>query len=204
MMAVQSRGPTIMQVPVQITFRHMPPSPAVEDHIRERAALLEKFFPAIVACRVTVESSARQHRKGKMYHLRVALTVPKREIVVKRDPSEHHAHEDILVAVRDAFDAVRRQLEDYARQQRAETKSHESPDHGRIASVFPDYAFIRTPGGDEVYMHRNALTDGKFDELSVGDEVRFFSHEAEGEKGPQASSVQKIGKHHLPPNATKK
>ena len=127
------------------------------------------------------------------------LTVPNREIVVKRDPSEHHAHEDILVAVRDAFDAVRRQLEDYAREQRLDSKTHATPSHGRVASVFPDYAFIRTADGDEVYMHRNALTDGKFDDLTVGDEVRFFSHEAEGEKGPQASSVQKIGKHHLPP-----
>ncbi|HEY7991047.1 MAG TPA: HPF/RaiA family ribosome-associated protein [Stellaceae bacterium] len=188
-----------MQVPLQITFRHMSPSPAVEGHIRERVAQLEKFFPGIVACRVSVESSARQHRQGKLYHLRVALTVPNREIVVKRDPSEHHAHEDILVAVRDAFDATRRQLEDHIRRQRLDTKSHATPDHGRIASVFPDHAFIRTPAGDEVYMHRNSLVGGKFEALTVGDEVRFFSHEAEGEKGPQASTVERIGKHHLPP-----
>lgn len=188
-----------MQVPLQITFRHMTPSPAVEAQIRERAAELEKFFPAIIACRVSVESSARRHRQGKLYHLRIDLTVPNREIAVKRDPSANHAHEDILVAVRDAFDAARRQLQDYAHRQRVDIKTHPAPQHGEIASVFPDYAFIRTSAGDEVYMHRNALVNGKFDELTVGENVRFFVHEGEGEKGPQASTVEKIGKHHLPP-----
>jgi len=104
-----------MQIPLQITFRQMAPSPAVEAHIRKRADALERYFDRIMGCRVVVEASARSQRKGKLYHVRVDLTVPGREIVVKRDPPEHHAHEDILVAVRDAFDAARRQLEDHAR-----------------------------------------------------------------------------------------
>jgi hypothetical protein len=33
----------------------------------------------------------------------------------------------------------------------------------------------------------------------VGDEVRMTLHD--GEAGPQASSVRRMGKHHLPPNA---
>lgn len=189
-----------MQVPLKITFRHMPPSSAIESHIRDRAEQLEKFFPAIIGCSVSVESSARRHRRGKLYHLRIALTVPNHEIIVKRDPTEHHAHEDILVAVRDAFDAARRQLEDYARRQRVEIKTHQPPSHGRIATVFPNYAVIQTANGEEIYMHRNALAGSNFDDLTVGDEVRFVIHEGEGAKGPQASTVQKIGKHHLPPS----
>lgn len=188
-----------MQVPLRITFQNMPPSPAVEAHIRERAEALDRFFPNIVSCRVAVKSSARQHRQGKMYHLRIALTVPGHEIVVKRDPPEHHAHEDILVAVRDAFDAARRQLEDYARRVRVDTKTHEVPPHGRIAALLSDHGFIQSSDGQEIYMHRNAVLGGKFEELSVGDEVRYALHEGEGEKGPQASTVTPIGKHHLDP-----
>lgn len=97
-----------MQLPLQITFRKMAPSPAVEAHIRERAEALDRYFARIMACRVVVEASTRRPRQGRIYHLRIDLTVPGREIVVKHDPPDHHAHEDILVAVRDAFDAVRR------------------------------------------------------------------------------------------------
>jgi cold shock CspA family protein len=52
----------------------------------------------------------------------------------------------------------------------------------------------------EVYFHRNAVTDESFDKLAVGDEVRFAMHSGEGEKGPQASTVVPVGKHHLPPD----
>lgn len=116
-----------MQLPIQITFRKMDTSPSVEAHIRERAEALEKFFGRITSCRVVVEQSARRQRKGKLYHIRVDLAVPGREIVVKRDPSEDHAHEDILVAVRDVFDSARRQLEDHARKMRGDVKTHEAP-----------------------------------------------------------------------------
>ena len=190
-----------MQLPVQITFRNLAPSTAVEAHIRERADALEKFFGRIIACRVVIEARARRHHKGNLYHLRVDLTVPGREIVVKRDPPEHHAHEDILVAVRDAFDAVRRQLEDYARGSRGDVKVHETPSHGRIARLLKEkgYGFIRSSDGNEIYMHRNAVVGGGFDALSEGDEVRYVVHESQGEKGPQASTVIPIGKHHLTP-----
>jgi ribosomal subunit interface protein len=190
-----------MQLPLQITFRKMAPSPAVETHIRERVDALDRYFGRIMACRVVVEASTRRQRKGRLYHLRVDLTVPGREIVVKRDPPEHQAHEDILVAVRDAFDAARRQLEDHARDARGDVKFHEPPSHGHIARLFKEkgYGFIRSSDGDEIYMHRNAVAGGDFDALSPGDEVRYVVHEAEGEKGPQASTVVPIRKHALSP-----
>jgi len=190
-----------MQLPLQIAFRHMDPSPAVEAHIRERAEALDRFFAKIMACRVVVEASTHRQHQGNLYHVRVDLTVPGREIVVKRDPPAHHAHEDVLVAVRDAFDAARRQLEDYVRTMRGNTKAHEAPGHGRIARLFKaeGYGFIESSDGDEIYMHRNAVTGSGFDALAVGDEVRYAVHEGEGEKGPQASTVTAIGKHHLTP-----
>jgi ribosomal subunit interface protein len=117
-----------MQVPLQITFRDMAVSPAVEEKIRDRADALDKFFPNIVACHVVVESTARAHQKGKLYYLRVDLTVPGRQLVTKRHPAEKHAHEDIYVAVRDAFDETRRQLEEYADRLKGMVKTHRDED----------------------------------------------------------------------------
>lgn len=104
-----------MQTALQVSFRKMPVSPAAVAAIRERAEALERFYDRITSCKVVVEQSGRHLHKGKLYHLRIELIVPGRDIVVDRDPSQHHAHEDIYVAIRDAFNAARRQLEDHVR-----------------------------------------------------------------------------------------
>lgn len=185
-----------MQLPLQITFRGMDPSGAIEAQIRKRAEELDQFFGRITACRVVVETGHRHHHKGHLFHVVVDITVPGNEIVVKRDPSEHHAHEDVYVAIRDAFDAARRQLEDHARRMRADVKTHEPATTGRIVRLFPQegYGFIQGADGQEIYMHRNSVTDGGFESLVPGDEVRYFVHPAEGEKGPQASTVTLLRK----------
>ena len=107
-----------MKAPLEITFRNMPPSPAIEAVIREKAAKLEEFHDRITSARVVVETPHRQHRKGKLFHVRIDLRVPGRELVVSREPAAHHAYEDVYVAIRDAFDGARRQLEDYSREMR--------------------------------------------------------------------------------------
>ena len=190
-----------MQVPLQITFRHMESSEALAARIRERAEELNRFFDRIVSCRVAVELQNARHQQGNLFHVRVDLTVPGREIVVGRDPAAHHAHEEPHVAVRDSFDAARRLLEDYVRERRGDVKLHAVPDHGRIARLIAeqDYGFITTPDGSEIYFHRNSVTNGGFDKLAVGDEVRFVVQEGESAMGPQASTVVALGKHHLPP-----
>jgi ribosomal subunit interface protein len=102
-------------------------SESVEAKVRERAAELEKFDARITSCRVVIEAANRRHQQGRLYHVRVDIGVPGGEIVVKRNPAEHHAHEDVYVAVRDAFDAARRQIEDHVRRRRGDTKSHGRP-----------------------------------------------------------------------------
>ena len=114
-----------MQLPLQITFRNIPPSEAVEAKVRERAEKLERITDNILACRVTIEAPHKHHCKGSTYQVRIDLTVPGNEIVVSRDPGLNHAHEDVYVAVRDAFNAVRRQLEGYVRQQQGNAKQHQ-------------------------------------------------------------------------------
>jgi len=114
-----------MQIPLQITFRDMDPSPAVYERVRQQVAKLEQFHERISGCRVVVEAHHRRHRKGKIYHVRIDLTVPGAEVVVSRDSELDHAHEDVYVAIRDAFDAARRQLEEITRVQRGAVKRHE-------------------------------------------------------------------------------
>lgn len=109
-----------MQTPLQITYRGMSSSPALEQTLREHAGRLEKFHPRITSCRVVLEQAGRHQRQGKEFVVRLDITVPGGEIAVNRD----HA-EDVLAAVRDAFDAARRKLEDHARVQRGDVKHHE-------------------------------------------------------------------------------
>ena len=111
----------------QITFRNLDSSPSVKDLILERIADLEQVFEEIVSCKVAVEGVGNRHRHGSLFHVGVHLSVPGREIIVSRDHEKNHAHEDIRVAVRDAFDAARRQLEDYVHRLKGQIKIHRGP-----------------------------------------------------------------------------
>ena len=185
-----------MKIPLQISFRGMDHSAAVEQNIRERAAKIEDFYAEIMGCRVIVEAPHHHHHKGNLYHIRIDITVPDGELVVSRRPDEHHAHEDVYVAIRDAFDAARRQVEDYARKRRGQVKKHEAMPHGRIVALYPamDYGTIETPEGREIYFHRNSVIEADFDKLNEGTEVRFA--EDMGDEGSKATTVHIIGKHH--------
>jgi len=186
-----------MKQPVQITFRNIPHSDALEAKIREKAEKLDEFYNRIMSCRVTVEAPHGRHHQGNLFHISVDLTVPDAELVVNRSPKEHHAHEDPYVAVRDAVNAARRKLQDYARKQRGKVKNHEPQAHGKVTEIveMEDYGRILTPDGRDIYFHRNSLVDGDFDSLKTGSEVRFV--EEAGEAGVQASTVYVVGKHHI-------
>jgi len=198
-----------MQKPIQISFRNMESSPAVEARIREEAERLTEFYDRIMNCRVMVEIPNRHHVRGKRIHIRIELTVPGGEIVVNHEPSLHHTlrqteadelpremeigapHKDAFVAIRDAFKTVRRQLQDHARKQSGAVKHHAPTPHARIARLFPEdnYGYLETPEG-VIYFHRNSVLNDGFDELAVGAEVSFV--EKKGDKGPQASTVRMI------------
>lgn len=173
-----------MQLPIQIVFRDLARSDAIEAAIRERVDKLDQFAERIMSCRVTVGMIQKHQHQGKLFNVRVDLTAPGTEIVVNRDRSE-----DIYVAIRDAFDHARRRLEDYARRQRGEVKVHEAESHGQIARLFTEqgYGFIRKADGSEYYFHRYNVVHPDFDQLGVGEEVSFL--EEAGGDGPQANRV---------------
>ncbi|MGH6866650.1 MAG: HPF/RaiA family ribosome-associated protein [Methyloceanibacter sp.] len=116
-----------MQIPLEISFRNMDPSPAVEARIRKKAEKLERFHDRIIGCSVVVEAPHRHHHKGKLYSVRIDISVPGRELVVDRAKPADHAHEDVYVALRDAFEAATRQLEEHSRRIRGDVKTHAAP-----------------------------------------------------------------------------
>jgi ribosomal subunit interface protein len=185
-----------MQVPLQITFRNMAPSPSIETRVREQAERLEKFNGRITSCRVVVEAPHRHHQKGNQFHVKVDVIVPGGEIVATREPTQDQSHADCYIAIRDAFEAAVRQLEDHSRRVRGRVKTHDlSQQPGRVSRLFRDdgYGFIETADGLDVYFHENSVVDG-FEKLKQGTEVRFYLADGEGEKGPQASTVSLVGK----------
>jgi len=185
-----------MQVPAQITFRGVAHSEQIEEEVRAQVAKLEEFYERMTSCHVVIEEPHRHHEHGNLFHVRIHVAVPGRELVVDHEPAEDRAREDLLVTIRDAFKATRRQLEDYARTLRGDTKTHQEPGHGRVVKILPDEAcgFLETPHGRTLYFHRNSVLDNAFGRLERGTEVQFA--EEEGEQGPQASSVRVAGRHH--------
>jgi ribosomal subunit interface protein len=178
-----------METPLQITVRDVPHSPALDARIRDKAARLEEFHPRITSCRVTVEESSKHRHQGRQFTVRIDLCVPGREIAVTR---EHH--EDVFVALRDAFDAAKRQLEDVVREKRGDVKVHDIPQHGKIARISVDegYGFIETGDGREFYFSRENVVHPAFERLEPGTPVQFIEELAA--EGPQAKRVS-VGKH---------
>lgn len=117
-----------MSIPVEIVFRGMAPSKSVEGAVQRWIDRLEHAYARIVRCHVVIEVPHRHHRQGACFHVGVEITAPERTVVVSRDPARDPAHEDVYVAIADAFRAARRQLLDHAQVQRGEVKRHDSAD----------------------------------------------------------------------------
>ena len=133
-----------MTLPLQVTFRNMKHSAEVEDWIHAEAEKLETFYHRIIGCHVAIEVPHRHHKKGKPLHIRIDLTLPGKEIVIKRVPVPVHrtivngesaasshaqaksAHADLQLVIHDAFKAAGRRVQDFARRQRGDVKRHQA------------------------------------------------------------------------------
>ena len=184
-----------MELPLQITYHGTESNERVDAAIRDRAQHLDRFHDRITSCRVVVDLPHRRHESGNNYHVRVDITVPGSEIVVNHDHPENPAHQDVLIAIHDAFAAAERQLHDFSQRHRGAVKVHQ-PTVGRVAKLFPEEGFGFIEDGDmrEIYFHRHSVLDGGFARLTMGTEVRYV--EEMGEKGPQASTVSIVAKAH--------
>ena len=108
-----------MQIPIQITAKNLEMTDAIHDAVMKRAEKLEQFADRITSCRVVVECPHRHHHKGVLYNVHIDLTVPGKELVVTHEPKE-----DLYVAIKSAFDAARRQLQEYSDKRQGHVKNH--------------------------------------------------------------------------------
>lgn len=178
-----------MMIPLQITARDFDLTEPIETLIREKAEKLDQLYDRITRCRVILEAPHRRQQKGILYNVHIEISVPGKEIVIKKE-----AHEDLYVAVGNAFETAGRRLLEYTSRQRGEVKFHEEVPSARITQIFPqmDYGILTTPGNREIYFHRNSVLDGNFNDLEIGMQVHFV--EASGDRGPQASTVRVLKK----------
>jgi cold shock CspA family protein len=173
-----------MKLPLEISSRDVRLNGETEDLIRDKATKLDRISDQIIACRVKVDMPHRSQRNGMLYNVRIDVTVPGAELVIKREPGE-----DLHVAIVNSFDAAQRRVKEYFEKQRGEVKTHLEKPVAKVSKIFPEegYGFLVTSEGREVYFHENAVLDGKFEALEVGTAVTFV--ERLGDKGAQASSV---------------
>lgn len=181
----------------ELTFHNFQPSAEVTSEVARQLQRLEKFSGRITSCQVVIHGPQTRHRHGDVFKVNLRIAMPQhKDIVVTRSHDDVPENAHLLVAIRNAFAAAQRQIEDAAREMRGQVKVHHPPDEGRVARFFAgeDYGFIETADGREVYFHRNAVLNGAFDRLVEGARVRFV--EELGEKGPQASTVRLVGQPH--------
>lgn len=183
-----------MNFPLQIQFRDMEESDFISNAIWDHAEKLRQFNDRITYCHVIVSSPHHHRRKGKIYHVQIRLNIPGGDIFVTTEPEKDGAHEDVYVTLRDAFDAVKRRMEDSIRRRRGNVKERQIGSHAKVLRILreDDCGFIGTPEGREIYFHKNSVLNNGWNELKVGDEVRFS--EEMGEKGPQVTSMEKVGR----------
>lgn len=174
--------------PIQIHFHNIDPSEAVEYRIRQHAEKLGQLYPKIMDCHVTISTHKHQHQ-GRIYHVIIDIDVPHSKFVANRDLAKNHAHEDIFVAIRDAFAAMKRQLLKFADKQEGEVKHHQWPEEGRVIEIAPiaDFGLIETINGRRIRFSSKSVIAHDFDKLEIGDRVSFVEVISNG--GSAASTV---------------
>ncbi|HEV7508066.1 MAG TPA: ribosome-associated translation inhibitor RaiA [Thermoanaerobaculia bacterium] len=177
-----------MQIPMEISTRDVTLSPAIEAELRKRADKLERHYNRVTSCRIALERpTGNHHHDGGPYRVRVDVTVPGSEVVADKQS------EELFLAIRDAFEAAERQVEDFVDRRRdfAKPPAGATPE-GEVVRLFAEegFGFLTALDGREIYFHRNAVDGPGFDKLAIGSRVRFA--EAQGFEGPQASSVSLV------------
>lgn len=177
-------SPVAKQIPIEILASGLAVGPEVETYVRERLAKLDRFNSRMQACRVTIEAPTGHHKQGGPFDVSIKIEVPGPDIIVNRQQAK-----DLHVAIRFAFDAAQRMMEDQVRKMRAEEPRTDDRTFGTVVRIFPQegYGFLQAADGHEVYFHRNSVVGAELEALAVGARVRFA--EEPGDNGPQATSV---------------
>lgn len=164
-----------MELPLDITIRDIDNTEAIDAKIRSKAKKLQQFYDRITFCKVVVEETQKHKHQGKEYQVKFELGVPGEILVVNH---QSHRNVDLYVAIRDSFNAMKRQLQEYAQKQRGDKKNHNQQLTGKVVRLFPDYGFIETSDGNEYYFHEANVMQIEFSKLIVGTTVHFFENTA--------------------------
>lgn len=156
-------------LPVQITIRDLPSSAVLDTHIRAKSAKLQQFYSNITSCRVVIEFAQKHKHNGKLFNVRIDVTVPGKEMVVTKK-----SNEDVYIALRDAFNALTRQLDNYSHKRHGRVKAHDEVMHGHVARIREDegYGFIEGVDGNQYYF--SVTTAREFSKLAIGDAVEYI------------------------------
>ena len=101
-----------MQVPLDITFQNSEPSETIRSEVERQAKRLEKFHDRITSCHVTVVAPTMRRRKGELFAINIRVAIPHHNILVSKTHGDAPEHEHVMVAIKDAFAAAQRQIED--------------------------------------------------------------------------------------------
>ena len=161
-------------LPVQITIRGIPVSDALKLKIQERAEKLNQYCKRISSCRVVIELSQKHKQQGKIFNARIDVTVPGKELVVT-----HKKNQDPYLVVRDAFNALERQLEEHSNKRHGWVKKHNNIMYGRVARIIAKegYGFIEGIDGYEYYFSLTNMSHPEFEKLAVGDTVEYTAEQ---------------------------
>ena len=172
---------------VHIESRHVEMAPQRRVEIEARIADLQAGHDDLTHARVTLTKNRRHKQADDVAEALIVVALPGRTITARKQEDTFEE------AIRSAFAAVAVELEKF-RQKRAshEVRVPPIPIRGVISKLFPDqgYGFILQQGGEEVYFHRNAVHDLRFEDLQDGMEVSFNLEQ--GLKGPQATTVNPL------------
>ncbi len=185
-----------MQIPLEITWRGVEKTEALDRLIQERTRRLERVHRRLTSCRVALERPHHSQKTGHSYSVRITLRFPtNQEVVVRREATGREQPESLVQLVHDAFDTARRQLRDTLARQRGEVKTHPQQEKiGYVVRLFPDddYGFLRTIEGREVYFHRHSVLNDDFDRIEIGTGMRYSAEL--GDEGLQAATVEIVDK----------
>lgn len=189
-----------MQIPLQIAFHRAEKSDWAEQEIRDRVDKLHAYYDRITGVRVTVDQRARNVEGTLPPVVRIEISLPgKAPLVVAYEPDrlqQKFQSPDLGNAINDAFAIAERQLARLSeeRQGRDKAGQHDLQNQflGQVAQLYPeeDHGFLLTKEGGSLYFHRNAMLQGDFDKLRVGDEVHYV--EEVGDTGPLATKVRVV------------
>jgi cold shock CspA family protein/ribosome-associated translation inhibitor RaiA len=184
-----------MEVPPEMAFRGIEPTEALKRRILDGIETLEGVYPNLISCRSMVADETPDQTSGKSYRVRLEIGIPNKTVVVDQRHPEPDERPSVDQTITEAFDVARKRLVKAKELQRGETKIHEQPPHGRIVRLLVDdsgvrYGFIENREGRQIYFLEEALVDLDYDDLEVGDEVRYAA--AQSDEGLRASTVARL------------